>query len=105
MRVDGRRSTALAAAEHHYREMLRVRRIVVWGVLALVAMVTAAAAGHWMHTLSGYLLFAAAAGLFVSSAARLVASLSRNLLDPYRIREPWESRDWWSRASEIGPDT
>lgn len=58
-----------------------------------------------MHTLSGYLLFAAAAGLFVSSAARLVASLSRNLLDPYRIREPWESRDWWSRASEIGPDT
>lgn len=46
MRVDGRRSTALAAAEHHYREMLRVRRIVVWGVLALVAMVTAAAAGH-----------------------------------------------------------
>lgn len=95
--VDRRRSRALAAAEHHHREVLRVRRITLSGLSAGAALVAAAVAAHWMSTLFGFLVFAAAVGVFVGSVARCVAATSRNILDPYRIREPWESSDWWSQ--------
>jgi drug/metabolite transporter superfamily protein YnfA len=90
LRVDPRRSMAIASAEQHYREWLRRRRLVFSSLTAVVAIVVGVVATRWVHTASGFLVFAGAIGLFVASAARFVAALSRNILDPYRIREPWE---------------
>lgn len=95
LRVDPRRSMAIASAEHHYRELLRRRRIIFSSVTAVVAVIVGVLATRWVHTPLGFLVFAGAIGLFVASAARFVAALSRNILDPYRIREPWERVNWW----------
>lgn len=96
LRVDRRRSMAIASAEHHHRELLRSRRIMLASVTATVAVLVGVVSTRWVHTPQGFLVFASAVGLFVASAARLVAALSRNILDPYRIREPWERISWWS---------
>lgn len=95
LRVDRRRSMAIASAEHHHRELLRRKRIIVSSLTALVAVLVGVVATRWVYSPLGFLLFAGAIGLFVASGARLVAALSRNILDPYRIREPWERVSWW----------
>lgn len=97
LRVDARRSLAIAWTEHHHRELLRLRRIIVSGLSAGAALMAGILGAHWMSTPIGYFIFAVSAGVFVGSLARFIAALSRNLLDPYRIREPWERHDWWSR--------
>jgi hypothetical protein len=93
LRVDTRRSYAFAGAEHHYRETERMRQIITRGALAGVALVGAIVSAHWISTLPGFLVFVAAVCLFLGSAVRCGAAITKNLLDPYRIREPWESRD------------
>lgn len=97
LRVDSRRSIALAAAEHHHREAQRAQQIVRWGLSAAAALLAAAISLAWIATLVGFLLFAAGAGLFFASLARLTAAITGNLLDPYRTRESWEPPDWWNR--------
>lgn len=97
LRVDARRSMALAAAEHHHREMERRRLIIRWGALAGEALLGGAVASHWISTPPGFFLFVAAAWVFLAAVARCQAALNRSLLDPYRARESWEDRDWWNR--------
>lgn len=96
LRVDPRRSIALAMAEHHHREIQRIQQITRWGLCAGVALLGAAVANHWISTPLGFLLFAAAVSAFLSSTARCLAAISRSLIDPYRTRESWEPPDWWS---------
>jgi hypothetical protein len=95
LRVDPRRSMAIASAEHHYRELVRRRRITLSSFTALAAVLVGIVATQWIHTPLGFLVFAGAIGLFIASAARFAAALSRNILDPYRIREPWERINPW----------
>lgn len=97
LRLDTRRSVALAAAEHHYRETQRIRQITWWGLSAGAALVVAAVAQAWIRSPLGLFLFAGGVWLFVASLARLSAAITRNLLDPYRTRESWEPSDWWNR--------
>jgi hypothetical protein len=97
LRVDTRRSIALAAAEHHHRETQRIQQITRWGLSAGAALVAAMVARLWILTPLGLFLFAGAVWLFVASLARLSAAITKNLLDPYRARESWEPPDWWNR--------
>jgi hypothetical protein len=90
------RSQALARAERHYREAQRTRQIIQFTVLAGLGMVMAIAATNRLTEPWGVFLFAAAVWVLLSSAARSLASVTRNLLDPYRTREKWEPRDWWN---------
>ena len=96
LRVDERRSTALAMAEHHHREFQRIQQITRWGLSAIASLSAAAVAGLWISTPLGLAVFVGAAGAFLSSMARCVAPVTRSLLDPYRKREPWEPSDWWN---------
>jgi hypothetical protein len=96
LRVDSRRSMALACAEHHHHEAQRIQQITRWGLSAGVALLVAAVSSRWLSTLPGFLLFMVAVGLFLGSAARCQAAINRSLLDPYRIRESWEPPDWWN---------
>jgi hypothetical protein len=96
LRVDTRRSMALAMAEHHHREIRRIQLITRWGLSAIVSLLAATVAGHWISTPLGLALFAGAVWAFLSSVARLGAAVTRSLLDPYRAREPWEPPDWWN---------
>lgn len=97
LRVDPRRSIALAAAEHYHRELQRFQQITQWSLSAGAALIAAVIAHSWIRTPVGLFLFAGAVWLFVSSLARLSAAITRNLLDPYRTRESWEPPDWWNR--------
>lgn len=67
-----------------------------WGLSAGVALLGAAVSSRWLSTLPSFLLFMVAVALFLSSAVRCQAAINRSLLDPYRIREPWERPDWWN---------
>jgi len=96
LRLDTRRSMALAMAEHHHREIQRIQQITRWGLAALASLLAAAVAWHWISAPLGLALFAAAAGALLGSVARCVAAITRSLLDPYRQREPWEPPDWWN---------
>ncbi|MDJ0925754.1 MAG: hypothetical protein QNJ77_14455 [Acidimicrobiia bacterium] len=97
LEMNDRRSKALAWAEHHHRDRQRIRQITRWSVLAGVALVVATVAANHISELWGYPVFAAAVWVLLSSLARAQASVTRNLLDPYRTREGWESPDWWNR--------
>jgi hypothetical protein len=97
LRVDTRRSIALAAAEHHHRELQRRQQITRWSLSAGAGLVAAAIIHLWIRTPLGLFLFAAAVWVFVASLARCSAAITRNLLDPYRTREKWEPSDWWNR--------
>jgi hypothetical protein len=46
-----------------------------------------------------FIVFLTVAWAFLSAAARALASVTRNLLDPYRTREEWEPSDWWNRSA------
>lgn len=96
LRIDTRRSKALAMAEHHFREVQRIQQITRWGMSAGGALLGATVAAHWISTPQGFLLFAAAVGVFLGSTARCLAAINRSLLDPYRTRESWEPPDWWN---------
>lgn len=96
LRLDSRRSTALAMAEHHHRDFQRTQQITRWGLSAGAGLLAAVALSYRMTTLMGFLLFMVAVGAFLSSLARCVAAINRNLLDPYRTRESWEPPDWWN---------
>jgi hypothetical protein len=91
------RSVAQAAMGHHHRERRRIRRIAWWATLAGASLVVAAFVAGRLASPEGFLVFAASVWLFLASVARCVAAVSRNLLDPYRPREPWEPRDWYNR--------
>jgi hypothetical protein len=102
LRLDPRRSMAVAGAEHHYRGTQRIQQIVRWGSLAGVAFVVAAVATHWFSLLS-VLLLAVAVWVVLGSAVRVFAAANRSLLDPYRFRDSWEPPDWWiPRSGRIG---
>lgn len=96
LRVDARRSMALAIAEHHHRETQRKQQIIRWGSLTAVALLAAAIAARRISTPMGLFLFAFAVWVFLGAVARCQAALNRSLLDPYRVRESWEDRDWWN---------
>lgn len=95
LRIDQRRSKAIAMAEHHFREAQRIRQIRVWGALAVVGFV-AASVSFAVSPPWGFGIFVAGLWLLAASAPRCVASITRNLLDPYCARESWESPDWWN---------
>ncbi len=59
-------------------------------------MVVAIVSSYWFTEPLGFFLLAVAVWVCLSSAARAVASATRNLLDPYRTRETWEPSDWWN---------
>jgi hypothetical protein len=86
---------AVAKAEQHHNEVRRQRQIVGFGVGSGVALVVAVT-GLVTLTPLGFFVFVAGFGLFLGLGARSVAASTRNLLDPYRIREWWEPSDWWS---------
>lgn len=96
LRVDLRRSMALANAEHDYREIQRIHQIVRWGLSATAALLTAIVLNRWNTTPLGFFLSAVAVGAFLGSSARCLAAITRSLLDPYRTRESWEPADWWN---------
>lgn len=93
--VDERRSMAMAMAEQHHHEVRRKHQIVGFGVTAGVSLVVAVV-GLSTLTPVGFFVFVAGIGLFLGFGARSIAASTRNLLDPYRIREPWERSDWWT---------
>jgi hypothetical protein len=94
--IDQRRSVAVAKAEQHYAELRRQRQVVGFGVGSGISLVVAIT-GLITMTPLGYFVFVAGFGLFLGLGARSVAASTRNLLDPYRIRESWEPPDWWNR--------
>lgn len=91
-----RRSLALAMAEHHFREVQRVRQITGFGVSSVVGLL-GSIASFLVPQPAGFFVFVISFWLCLSSAARCVAAITRNLLDPYRTRERWEPADWWNR--------
>ncbi len=98
LRVESRRSFALATAQRHHHEALRSRQIRSWGLLVVLALVVAVLAGGlWLDTVLGMITFSIAVWVLLSSLARGQAALNRSLLDPYRARESWEPPDWWNK--------
>lgn len=91
------RSGAMDEAETHYREGLRRRDMWVFGLIALLAgtAVLLAIAFVPLDDLWRVLLFALLVHVVLSSLGRFVAAATRNRLDPYRRRAPWEPRSWW----------
>ena len=87
LRVDRRRSMALAGAEHHRHESQRIRQVARFALLAGIALLAAAVTIRRLSNPLGFLLFAVAVGIFLGSAARYQAAVNRSLLDPYRVRE------------------
>ena len=96
MGVDSLRSVALAGAQRHHRETQRIYQIKKWGLLAGISLLAAFVSYHWFTTLQGFAIFAVSVGGFLSAGARCQAAANRSLLDPYRIRDPWEPADWWN---------
>ncbi|MFZ0493569.1 MAG: hypothetical protein WAM81_10295 [Acidimicrobiia bacterium] len=96
LRVDARRSQAFVGAEHHHREVQRLQQIARWVLTAGVAFLVAVIASQRLITLLGFVVFAVAIWVFLAAGVRCFAAINRSLLDPYRIRESWESADWWN---------
>jgi hypothetical protein len=96
LRVDARRSQALAGAEHHHREVQRVQQIARWGLQAGVAFLGAVVSSRWLSTVLGFVVLSVAVWVFLAATVRCFAAVNRSLLDPYRTRETWESPDWWN---------
>lgn len=99
LQFEPRLSAAVAQAEHHHIESLRVRDLAIWGVVligSLSAMALMDAVGRltelWFIPLFCVLLFTD-----LSALARLLAAASRDRFNPYRRRAPWEPRNWWQR--------
>ena len=91
--------SALAEAEHHHVERLRLRDLKVWGaVLAASILVsgivelTSRAMEMWAVPILAIALYAG-----TSAIVRIFAAATRNRFDPYRRRAPWEPRAWWQR--------
>ena len=100
LRFDDRLSAALAHAEHHYIEAVRIRDMTKWGLVTLVSAVGLALLVS-TEGLTGFFTFPLSLVIIVTglaALARFVAVATRNLYDPYRRRAPWEPRRWWERA-------
>jgi hypothetical protein len=96
LELHARRSNALARAERHHREAQRRQQITCYVVLAGVGFVAASVVAPRLTEPWGLFVFAVAIWVLLRSAARGLASATRNLLDPYRTKEKWEPRDWWN---------
>jgi hypothetical protein len=71
-------------------QRIQIRR---WGLAVGIALLVAIVSYHWFYPLRGFLIFASAVAVFLSSGARCQAAAKRSLSDPYRTRESWEPRD------------
>ena len=91
-----RRSKALAWAERHHRETQRRQQINRWTALSFASVIGAGISLNWLTDPLGFFLIGVFVWIALSAAARAVASVTRNLLDPYRTREKWEPSDWWN---------
>jgi hypothetical protein len=96
---DGRLSSAVTRADHHFRDRLRVRDLITWGAVLVASVLGAGAIEVWQSTLRLWSLplFALVFYAAVSAVVRGYAAMTRNRFDPYRRRAPWEPRGWWQR--------
>lgn len=90
------RAGAMDDAEAHYREQLRRRDMGVYGLIGLLALVTISLIVEFIpfNTLWSLLLFALVVYVGLTSLGRFTAAATRNRLDPFRRRAPWEPRGW-----------
>lgn len=106
VRLDGRHlffdfrlSGALQRADHHYRDRLRRRDLIVWSTVLVVSVVAMAALELFAATNALWSIPLLALALYgaISAAVRIFAAATRSRFDPYRRRAPWEPRAWWQR--------
>lgn len=93
--VHRRLSSAQAAAGIHHRASVRRRDLLGWGSAA-IAGIAAAAGFCGVGGVGGFAGVVGSAWLAVTALPRAVAAATGSLLDPYRRRDPWETRDWWN---------
>ena len=99
LRVHKRRAGAMDEAETHQPEGLRRRDMGVYGLIGLLALAAISLMVEFIpfNTLWSLLLFALLVYVGLTSLGRFTAAATRNRLDPYRRRAPWEPRGWWHR--------
>ena len=92
-------NSSLTRADHHYRDGLRRRDLMMWFTLFVASIGLAALVETTRETLElwGVPLLALAMYGSVSAVVRFYAAWTRNRFDPYRRRAPWESRGWWQK--------
>lgn len=92
--------SAFSIVEHHRRETLRRRHLVLMAAWFIVGttggFLVSSIADETRQVL---LVPIAIASFFLGLAAfvRFLAVLGRNVNDPYRRRLPWERLSWWQR--------
>ena len=91
--------SALTVAEHHYRELLRLRDLVTWGIVLVGSLIIAGLVELTSRTIDMWAVPILAVALFagVSAVVRIFAAATRSRFDPYRRRAPWEPHAWWKR--------
>mgnify|MGYP001828913369 CR=1 FL=1 len=85
--------------ERHHRERQRRSEIARYSMAAGAALLLATLTVGYTSELLVFIVFLLVAWAFLSAAARALASVTPNLLDPYRTREEWEPSDWWNRGA------
>ena len=93
------RASALDEAEAHFRERLRRKDMVAYGIIVLLAGAAMFATAELvpLDSIWSILLFALFVHIGLTSLGRFTAAATRNRFDPYRRRAPWEPRGWWHR--------
>jgi hypothetical protein len=91
--------SAFSVAEHHHRELLRRRDLMVWGGVLLASILVSGLVEMISRTLDIWAVPVLAIALYagVSAVVRMYAAATRNRFDPYRRRAPWEPRAWWQQ--------
>lgn len=89
---------AMTRVEFHFREQLRKRDVVTWGIwlviwtVGLIVLIS-----KWPSRIGSILLFTVLVYGWLSAFTRLIAATGWSHNDPYRRRLPWERHDWYER--------
>lgn len=92
-------TSSLTRADHHYRERLRARDLIMWAVVFVLSIGLAGAVEEMRDTLGlwGVPLLALSMYGAIGAVVRSYAAWTRSRFDPYRRRAPWEPRGWWQK--------
>ena len=92
-------NSSLTRADHHYRDRLRIRDLIVWTAVLIASIGLGVVVEITRDTLDLWGVPLLALAMYGGGAAvvRFYAALTRNRFDPYRRRAPWEPRGWWQK--------